>query len=97
MSFGAWCDRQYGFEYTGVRTHHGLAWFPLLTGSGAIDWRSNPRYSASKLEQHAPRAYPELGLDSKRSLYGQFVADPDSVMFVADPKRAAAVWPTFAP
>ncbi len=97
MSFGAWCDRQYGFEYTGVRAHRGLAWFPLLTDSGAIDWRANPRYAESKLEQHTPRAYPELGLDAKRSLYGQFVADPDSVMFVADPKRAAAVWPTFAP
>ena len=29
--FGAWCDRQYGFEYTGVRAHKGLAWFPDLT------------------------------------------------------------------
>ena len=97
MSFGAWCDRQYGFDYTGVRAHHGLAWFPLLTESGAIDWRPNPRYAPSKLEHHRPRPYPELGLDAKRSLYRQFVDNPDSVMFVADPERAAGVWPTFAP
>jgi glucose-6-phosphate isomerase len=97
MSFGAWCDRQYGFEYTGVRAHHGLAWFPMLTESGVIDWWPNQRYAKSTLEQHAPRAYPELGLDCKRSLYGQFVADPDSVMFVAEPGRKADVWKTFAP
>lgn len=97
MSFGAWCDRQYGFDYTGVRAHHGLAWFPLLTGSGEIEWKANPRYFKSTLEQHGPRAYPELGLDAGRSLYAQFVDNPDSVMFVADPQRAAAVWPTFAP
>jgi glucose-6-phosphate isomerase len=97
MSFGAWCDRQYGFDYTGVRAHQGLAWFPLLTESGTIDWRPNPRYAPSKLEHHRPRPYPELGLNAEQSLYGQFVDNPDSVMFVADPERASGVWPTFAP
>jgi len=97
MSFGAWCDRQYGFDYTGVRAHRGLAWFPLLTASGGIEWQRNPHYSQSTLEQHGPRAYPELGLDAGRSLYRQFVDDPESVMFVAEPQRAAAVWPAFVP
>jgi glucose-6-phosphate isomerase len=97
MAFGAWCDRQYGFDYTGVRAHHGLAWFPTLTNSGAIAWHPNPYYLDSTLEQHGPRPYPELGLDASRSLYGQFVDNPDSVMFVADPQRAADKWPTFTP
>jgi hypothetical protein len=51
----------------------------------------------STLEHHEPRPYPELGLDVSRSLYGQFIDDPDSVMFVADPQRAADRWPTFIP
>jgi glucose-6-phosphate isomerase len=97
MSFGAWCDRQYGFDYVGVRAHHGLAWFPTLTDSGMIDWQPNPHYLQSTLEHHEPRPYPELGLDVSRSLYGQFIDDPDSVMFVADPQRAADRWPTFIP
>jgi glucose-6-phosphate isomerase len=97
MAFGAWCDRQYGFEYTGVRAHHGLAWFPMLTDSGEITWERNPRYAVSMLEHRPPRAYPELGLDTQRSLYGQFVDNPDSVMFVADPQRAADCWSTFIP
>src|ERR1017187_73105 len=95
MAFGAWCDRQYGFDYTGVRAHHGLAWFPILTSSGAIDWEPNSNYLESTLEQRGPRAYPELGLDASQSLYQQFRDDPDSVMFVSDPERAADRWPAF--
>jgi glucose-6-phosphate isomerase len=97
MAFGAWCDRQYGFDYTEVRAHHGLAWFPIIQESGAIAWKRNPHYMDSKLELRRPRPYPELGLDAKRSLYDQFIENPDSVMFVADPPRAADCWPTFAP
>jgi glucose-6-phosphate isomerase len=97
MAFGAWCDRQYGFDYTGVRAHHGLAWFPVLAGAGAIHWEANPHYRKSVLEQHEPRAYTELGLDSSCSLYSQFAGNPDSVMFVADPQRAAHSWPAFTP
>jgi glucose-6-phosphate isomerase len=97
MAFGAWCDRQYGFDYSGVRAHHGLAWFPILTSSGAIDWEPNSNYLESTLEQRGPRAYPELGLDASQSLYQQFRDDPDSVVFVSDPERAADRWPAFIP
>jgi len=97
MAFGAWCDRQYGFDYTGVRAHHGLAWFPVVSDSGTIAWEPNPHYRHSTLEERAPRPYPELGLDQSRSLYRQFIDDPDSVMFVSDPQRAAQHWPTFLP
>jgi glucose-6-phosphate isomerase len=98
MAFGAFCDRQYGFDYTGVRAHKGLAWFPILSPSGdGIDWKANPRYRQSKLEHRQPRAYTELGLDTSRSLYCQFLDDPDSLMFIADPQRAIAHWPGFTP
>jgi glucose-6-phosphate isomerase len=97
MAFGAWCDRQYGFDYTGVRAHHGLAWFPTLTKSNTIEWQPNPNYQPSTLEQHDARTYPELGLDSTRPLYSQFVDNPETLLFVSDPQRAAKVWPTFAP
>lgn len=97
MSFGAWCDRQYGFDYTGVRAHHGLAWFPLLTDSGAIHWEANPHYLHSTLEERGPRPYPELGLETPRSLYGQYAENPDSMMFVAEPQRMAECWPSFTP
>ncbi len=95
MAFGAWCDRQYGFDYTGVRAHRGLAWFPTFDSSDAIDWKANPRYQCSTLEQCTPHGYSELGLDAARSLYRQFIDDPESVMFVPEPQRAASQWPAF--
>jgi glucose-6-phosphate isomerase len=97
MAFGAWCDRQYGFDYTGVRAQRGLAWFPILSDSGTLDWEPNTRYRTSTLDRHEARAYLELGLDASRSLYEQFAADPDSVMFVADPQRVASQWHGFTP
>jgi glucose-6-phosphate isomerase, archaeal len=68
-----------------------------VKASSEIVWEPNPRYGASNLEQRAPRRYPELGLDPSRSLYRQFVDEPDSVLFVPDPQRAAAHWATFVP
>ena len=97
MAFGAWCDRQYGFDYTGVRAHRGLAWFPVFNASGAFDWKPNPTYSPSSLELRRARTYPDLGLDGSRSLYLAFVDNPESVMFVADPHRAEALWNGFTP
>ncbi len=97
MAFGAWCDRQYGFDYTGVRAHRGLAWFPVINASGALDWKPNPTYSPSSLELRRARTYPELGLDGSRSLYLAFVENPESVMFVAEPHRAEALWNGFTP
>ena len=97
MAFGAWCDRQYGFEYAAVRARHGLAWFPILKEDGSIGWEANPHYALSKLETRGARAYSELGLDTRSSLYRQFIDNPDSVMFVAEPQRAQELWPNFVP
>ena len=97
MAFGAWCDRQYGFDYTGVRAHGGLAWFPTFAAGDTIEWTPNPRYGRRELEQRNPRAYAELGLDASCSLYTQFARNPDSVMFVAEPQRLATLWPEFTP
>ena len=97
MAFGAWCDRQYGFDYSGVRAHRGLAWFPTFGSHDAIEWTPNPHYLKRALEQRSPRAYPELGLDQHRSLYRQYLDDPESVMFVPEPGRAAKEWPSFTP
>lgn len=97
MAFGAWCDRQYGFEYSGVRARHGLAWFPILNERGSIEWEANPNYGLSKLETRGARAYSELGLSASGPLYRQFIDNPDSVMFVAEPQRAQELWPSFVP
>lgn len=44
LIFGAWCDRQYGFDYTQMRAHHGLAWYPLLDAVGRMSWDGIQKY-----------------------------------------------------
>jgi len=97
MAFGAWCDRQYGFDYAQVRAHKGLAWFPIYNSVGGIEWVPNPAYHPAHLEQRGARAYPELELDGTVSLYCEFIQNPEAVMFVSEPQRAANVWPDFKP
>jgi glucose-6-phosphate isomerase len=96
MTFGAWCDRQYGFLYDDVRARGGLAWFPLLDAENKIHWEGNPRYLASKLSVREPRPYPELGLSSA-PLYAQFTSNPESVQWVSDPARFSGLWDSFEP
>lgn len=97
MVFGAWCDRQYGFDYAGVRAHGGLAFFPLVEPDGSIAWTANPRYASAELHQRGSRSYPELGLAPREPIYEQFCSDPARVQWVADPGRFASVWPDFEP
>jgi glucose-6-phosphate isomerase len=97
MVFGAWCDRQYGFAYDQVRTHHGLAWFPVLDGDGKIQWESNPHYQLSKLSPRSSRAYPELGLNPDLPIYEQFTRNPEAVQWVSEPSVVEALWPDFEP
>lgn len=97
MVFGAWCDRQYGFIYTGVRRHGGLAWFPVLNATDKIEWRLNSSYTANKLNVHAARAYPELDLSVDKGLYRQFIENPESFLYVSKPDRKREVWTEFIP
>jgi glucose-6-phosphate isomerase len=97
MTFGAWCDREYGFEYAEVRARGGLAFFPLLTAEGRIAWRRNPRYAARPLVERRARAYPELGLVAGEPIYQTFARDPEAVQWVSDPARLAHLWGGFEP
>jgi glucose-6-phosphate isomerase len=97
LTFGAWCDRDYGFIYDGVRAHGGLAYFPLLDDGGALRFEFNDRYRHEPLMRKPPRDYRELGLEPGVSIYEQHRRDADRFLFVPEPARAGAVWPGFVP
>jgi glucose-6-phosphate isomerase len=97
MVFGAWCDRQYGFVYEGVRAHGGLAWFPLLTDAGEIRWEKNLHYLPSVIRVSPPRSYPELGLRSKQPIYRQYQENPAAVQWISEPGRLEELWKKFEP
>ena len=96
LVFGAWCDRDYGFEYEGVRAHGGLAWFPLLE-NGAISWKPNNRYRPSTIQIRPARSYPELRLDSQIPLYTLLEHDPEAIQWVSQPDLKRDIWAQFEP
>jgi glucose-6-phosphate isomerase len=97
MTFGAWCDRDYGFEYAELRARGGLAWFALLDEGNRIVWRRNERYLERGLVVRRARAYPELGLRAGEPIYRTFERDPEAVQWVSQPARAEVLWPDFEP
>jgi glucose-6-phosphate isomerase, archaeal len=96
LSFGAWCDRDYGFVYDPLRARKGLAWYPVLE-NGSLQWHRNARYLESRLEIVAARTYPELGLSGRKPIYARFEDSPESVQWVSEPQLVRNVWPLFHP
>jgi glucose-6-phosphate isomerase len=97
LTFGAWCDREYGFEYEGVRAHKGLAWFPVIAPSGEIEWKKNPNYLNSELIVKNPEKYSQLRIEPGESIYSQFEKDSDKFLFVPMPQSVKEVWTNFVP
>jgi glucose-6-phosphate isomerase len=97
LTFGAWCDREYGFEYDGVRAHKGLAWFPVIAPSGEIEWQKSPNYQDSELIVKSPEIYSQLGIEPGKSIYQQFEENPEKFLFVPQPQLVKEVWENFVP
>ena len=97
LTFGAWCVREYGFDYTGVRAHHGLAYFPVFSPDGGLDFLPNTAYRAAPLLRRQPRACHEFGIQAGRAVYRQFVECPDRFRFISRPDHFARQWEDFAP
>ena len=97
LTFGACCDREYGFEYAEVRARGGLAYFPQLSFAGDLSFSPNPRYLHTSLTQKPPRTYPEFALTPGVPIYDQFAASPDKFQFVSKPHLARELWNDFVP
>jgi glucose-6-phosphate isomerase len=97
LTFGAWCDRDYGFEYQQVRARGGLAWYALLGEDGRLEWYRNPNYLPRELCLGPPRDYRELGLEIGTPIYTQFEKNPAAVQWVSEPALLAREWEGFTP
>jgi len=98
LTFGAWCDRDYGFDYTGVRAHKGMAFYPLLDEAGTLYWERNPHYIEKIfLIEKSPEDYIQLGLKKGISIYEQYQANRDIFSFVYAPDKFEKVWENFIP
>jgi glucose-6-phosphate isomerase len=98
LTFGAWCDREYGFLYDEVRAKNGLAWYPLIDTDGQITWKANTHYHPSKLNIKPPEDYSTLfGIKKNMPIYTQFEENPDKFRFVSQPALKINAWGNFIP
>ena len=97
MTFGAWCDRDYGFDYKDVRANNGLAWFPMFNSQDILEWRRNPAYRMTSLVEKTARDYPEFDIQSDQPIYTQFEENPEKFLFVSRPDLYSEKWTDFTP
>lgn len=97
LTFGAWCDREYGFVYEGVRKHKGIAWYPVWNEENEIRWIPNSSYRPSELICKSPSDYGAFGIEKNKSIYRIFEEQPDTFLFVPSPVRKEAEWVDFIP
>jgi glucose-6-phosphate isomerase, archaeal len=97
VSFGALCDREYGFNYDEIRKRQGMAWYALVGEDETIRWERNPNYDASKLEVRGPSDYSEFGFSGNEPLYSQVVRDFDRFQWISKPGLVAELWQDFRP
>lgn len=96
MVFGAWCVRDYGFDYEDVRAHNGLSYFPIVKGN-KIEFAHNEKYENCELIKKTPRKYTELGLDYSKSIYEQYRETRCKFDFVTNPLKYRELWINFIP
>lgn len=97
MAFGAWCIRDYGFDYKGVRAHGGLAYFPIVGSDRSIQWICNKQYDSKEITEKNAREYSEFGLKKGIPIYKQYEDNNELFTFVTNPVTAADIWKTFEP
>ena len=96
MCFGAWCVRDYGFDYKGTRAHKGIAYFPIVNDDNSISFVKNDNYTASDLVIKEPRLYKEFNLDNN-SIYKQYEDNHSKFDFVVNPNIVKEKWINFIP
>lgn len=97
LTFGAWCDRDYGFEYKKIRAHKGLAWFPVLENNGDLIWLHNKNYLKTELTIKKPNDYLEFDIEQGKSIYKQYEKNPDLFLFIPKPYLKEDLWKYFIP
>ncbi len=97
LVFGAWCVRDFGFDYDDVRAHAGLTFFPTTNDDGSMTWNKNPNYNDCEIILKKPRIYTEFGIEEGVSIYEQYVKDNAKFDFVKDPMTVKKLWENFIP
>lgn len=96
MLFGAWCVRDYGFDYEEVRAHQGLAFYPKVRNDRII-FEKNAAYSSGNIIIKEARSYPEFSITHGIPIYTQYENDNERFAFVTNPESTHDLWEDFEP
>ncbi len=96
MVFGAWCIRDFGFDYVDVRKNGGLAYFPIFSGDG-IEFIHNPAYQENELIIKEPREYKEFQIIKGIPIYQQYIDKKDKFSYITQPNNYNELWQAFIP
>jgi len=97
VTFGALCDRDYGFAYDEVRRRRGMAWYAMVDAGGEVYWEPNERYVRRELIVRGPGDYSAFGIDGSGPLYAQCERNFERFQWVSKPGLMAERWTSFAP
>lgn len=97
LVFGAWCIRDFGFDYDEVRAHNGLAYYPTVGQNDEINWIKNDKYNNSELIEKSPEDYSNLNINQQMPIYKQYQEDHERFNFVTKPKDYMEIWKNFTP
>ncbi|MCR1899121.1 glucose-6-phosphate isomerase [Irregularibacter muris] len=96
MLFGAWCIRDYGFEYKDIRAHNGIAFYPKVRNEKIL-FEQNSKYTDTILEIKEARDYPEFKLKQGIPIYTQYEKNHNLFSFVTQPQLFRDIWKGFCP
>lgn len=96
LVFGAWCCRDYAFEYKYVKEKKGLAYYPICANNN-IKWLKNNNYDNTKIIISQPPSYKEFGLVQGECIYQQYANNNNLFEFVTQPSKHQESWNNFIP
>ncbi|MDD3746799.1 MAG: glucose-6-phosphate isomerase family protein [Anaerostipes sp.] len=96
MTFGAWCIRDYGFDYDEVRAHKGIAFFPKYRDEKIV-WEMNQMYESATLIEMEAREYKEFALEQGKAIYTQYKENHEKFDFVTNPAKYKEIWKQYRP
>lgn len=98
MLFGAWCVRDFGFDYDEVRAHQGVAYFPKVKDNKVV-FVANKHYDVEDdgIIVKRTRSFPEFNIEEGVPIYTQYENNPDMFKFVTNPEVAKDIWEHFKP
>ncbi|WP_332236901.1 glucose-6-phosphate isomerase family protein [Sporolactobacillus sp. KGMB 08714] len=97
MTFGAWCIRDYSFDYKEIRAHKGLAFYPIVGHADQITWQRNDHYRKSGLQEQGPRSCRDFNLQKGVPVYKQYVDNRNLFDFVTEPMNHNDLWRNYQP